>query len=469
MIARCASSVLNLAYLSATSKDRTLASVSRRSGVPRSLRILLKLIAAVAPLIAAVLAMLAAYYFSVVAPRERAAQAEVQRGQEAFNRLKGSARYLATYDAAARHIDNHYYDQQFRGFDWPKLRREWRARAAEATSDQDLYDQVFFQLARRFPASHVMMFPPRAPAAGTSLAAGGSQPCSDVDMGFQFARFRRGASESAVVGEVWSGSEAARAGMVPGSSIQSLKVTTPLRGGRDVVASLVRLSPDQRRDFETFGYVPGGSPPPDQEVRFRVKCGKEQKPFEARRLPGGAIYIRFDEFQPKILEKVRAALSQAGSAGAVLDLRFNGGGYTMLLLNALFPEREPIYRSRSASGVTTWRGDRKTPKYDGPLAVLIGPASSSAAELTAAVLKHKERGVTIGRRTNGSVLGSRYYPLPDGGKILVPLEEPELLDGTRLEGVGTAPDLEVYPTIEQIRSGIDPALQVAVRELKRRS
>lgn len=73
----------------------------------------------------------------------------------------------------------------------------------------------------------------------------------------------------------------------------------------------------------------------------------------------------------------------------------------------------------------------------------------------------------IGRTTNGSALGALSYPLPDGGSVQVPVEDVEMLDGKRLEGRGVVPDIEVYPTIEQIRSGRDMALDQAVNQLRK--
>ena len=82
---------------------------------------------------------------------------------EAFARLSGPARRLAIYDAFAAQIDQHYYDQSFSGFDWPKVRQEGRSKAAAAPNDLSLYFDVFFPMKERFPASHVFVSPPPTP------------------------------------------------------------------------------------------------------------------------------------------------------------------------------------------------------------------------------------------------------------------------------------------------------------------
>jgi carboxyl-terminal processing protease len=151
----------------------------------------------------------------------------------------------------------------------------------------------------------------------------------------------------------------------------------------------------------------------------------------------------------------------------VIDLRFNSGGFPMLLLNLLLPPGRPVYRTMDASGLRVSRTDAKAAPYAGPLAILTGPASASAAEVSTAVLKRLGRAIVIGRRTNGSVLGAPTFPLPDGGRVQVPVQELIMLDGTRLEGAGVAPNLVVLASSADLRAGRDTALLEALRTLNR--
>lgn len=50
--------------------------------------------------------------------------------------------------------------------------------------------------------------------------------------------------------------------------------------------------------------------------------------------------------------------------------------------------------------------------YGGPLAVLVGPASASAAELLAARLQETGRARIVGRRTRGAGVGTRGSTCP---------------------------------------------------------
>jgi C-terminal processing protease CtpA/Prc len=428
----------------------------------------------VAVLAVVVFCALFATYRFVFLPQQQAGQ---QRQAAAFARLKGPARRLAIYDAFVDQIDRHYYDQSFSGMDWPRLRREWRPKAAAAPDDWRLYWDVLIQVTMRFPASHVGVSMPGALApaphvnqvAAAGPAAKPAAPCTERDAGTQFVMVRRGKGVGSVVGEVWPGSSAARAGVTPGWLVQSWKDSAGLRGERNVEADFTRLTPDQMHVLESGGSVQvENAAALRQRIAFSYRCGGRAGPFETRRLAGGAIYIRFDEFQAPVLKEVEAALRTADDRGAVMDLRSNHGGYAIMGLNLLLAPGRPVYFERDAggrrlrsTGLLGWR-------YRGPLAVLVGPASASAAEVTAAALEHEHRAVIVGRRTNGSVLGSNTYPLPDGGSVQVPVTDVEMLDGRPLEGAGVAPDIEVYPTAADLSAGRDAALERGERELLKR-
>jgi hypothetical protein len=198
-----------------------------------------------------ILAGLAIFYFAVVAPRERARQAEVERRAAAFARLRGPARQLAIYDAFVAAVDEHYYDRTFAGFDWPRLKREWRPKAAAAPDDMHLYGDVFFQMAQLFPISHVGVAMSSGKPGAAVVKPRSSWFLSDDDVGLQIASIRRGKSVRLIVGEVWPGSTAANVGVQPGAVAVSIsKTLKPNREGR-VDLDLLCLTPGESHLVET--------------------------------------------------------------------------------------------------------------------------------------------------------------------------------------------------------------------------
>jgi carboxyl-terminal processing protease len=103
----------------------------------------------------------------------------------------------------------------------------------------------------------------------------------------------------------------------------------------------------------------------------------------------------------------------------------------------------------------------------GPLAVLVGPRTASAAEALTAFLAESGRAVTFGERTAGALTAGAEHGLPDGGRLTVAEEDIRTPAGARLEGVGFVPREVVEATLAQQRSGQDPVLDAAIVRLTR--
>jgi carboxyl-terminal processing protease len=107
-------------------------------------------------------------------------------------------------------------------------------------------------------------------------------------------------------------------------------------------------------------------------------------------------------------------------------------------------------------------------RYAGRVVVLIGPGSASASEIFAHVLQQQKRATVVGRRSAGAVIVSRFYRLPGGGRLQVPIQDYVGVDGQRLEGRGVTPDVVVpAPTFADWRAGRDPELEAALAELRK--
>ena len=188
--------------------------------------------------------------------------------------------------------------------------------------------------------------------------------------------------------------------------------------------------------------------------------------FDQRSLAGGIRYVRFDLFSEQDVDRVLTVVDGAGKAGLILDLRYNHGGSAdaqQRLLDRLLPGNTVYGRNRGRAGEQVMRTDWFGKRYSGPLVVLIGRESASAAEITAAALKQRRRATLVGERTSGSVLNAVEFPLPDGGAVQVPVADFTAADGTRIEGVGVMPDIVAATPAEG-----DSALDRAVAALRPR-
>lgn len=195
----------------------------------------------------------------------------------------------------------------------------------------------------------------------------------------------------------------------------------------------------------------------------------------ARDAGGGRIgYLNIPSlFEQSVLARSRQvlrALMQAGSLdGLILDLRTNGGGtYGNLRgLLALFTDGEVGYFV-ARSGMRTpirVRANNIGNSQRVPLAVLVGPATESFAEVLAGVLQSRGRAVLIGQRTAGNIETLLSHEFEDGSRLWLAEETFRLLDGSGWEGRGLAPDIYVDKNWDEYTADDDPVLAAALEHL----
>ena len=154
----------------------------------------------------------------------------------------------------------------------------------------------------------------------------------------------------------------------------------------------------------------------------------------------------------------------------VLDLRGNPGGTFESLLRVVggfFDHDVKVGQATSRKGSTSLvaktRGDRA---YKGKLVVLVDSDTASAAEIMARLVQIEKRGIVIGDRTAGAVIGAKFFQhgsFPDNLQIVfygVEISTADLVlsDGQRLEGVGVTPDEVLLPTPADLAGHRDPVL-----------
>jgi len=351
---------------------------------------------------------------------------------------------LRIFDAAWRVVERNYYDREARRTELDAIASRTRPLAAKAANDVDLYLNVLRSGFGTLGESHFDAVPPQpAPRPQTSAhpAAPLFTPSGDPPrkgLGFTFTM---NANDFVVVG-VDKGSPLERADVGPGDRILALSMGP--------AGSASRFEGRFERPDGTLAdlsYLWTASRPP---------------PFAATPLPSGRLLLRFDHYDDAALAWLREQLKRVPAKGVVLDLRANNGGDTRAnqhLLGALLGDSVPI-------GI--WlAGRRRVEKtkgsqlYAGALAILIGPMSASAAEVTADALRRHRRAVLVGERTAGAVLVARRFDLPGGGAVQVPIAGFLDLDGKPLEGVGVAPDRPARQTLAAIRADKDLALAAA--------
>ncbi len=158
----------------------------------------------------------------------------------------------------------------------------------------------------------------------------------------------------------------------------------------------------------------------------------------------------------------RYYFAQMDKKGAVIDERFNGGGYIAdyivdLLSRELLGyfnnpvgDRQPF----TAPNAAIW----------GPKVMIINDAAGSGGDMLPYMFRLKGIGPLVGTRTWGGLVGIwDVPPLIDGGYITAPRGGFYNLDGEwAVENEGVKPDIEVEQEPRLVNQGRDPQLEAAV-------
>ncbi|MDQ2920828.1 MAG: S41 family peptidase [Acidobacteriota bacterium] len=386
---------------------------------------------------------------------------------------------LAVFDDAWSSINERYYDLKFNGLDWSAQRTTFRALAAAANSTDEFYS-VLRRMIASLNDSHTKVFAPEEkfdwwhPRFVTSGIA-----VREVD-GFP------------TVVEVERDSEPQRAGVRAGDLIETVngEPALSLINGR-LTNSLSFASASSR--YRAFATVLEGTPGTSLEIRWKGKNGNERSArfqrywqqrelgLRIRRRRGDVAVIQIDAFtRPVVADFVRALKQKiAGARGVILDLRSNGGGdaeamtdVASAFLQAGFGLGQFTGRDGSSFTIATHSKSPFMPEpieqTELPLVVLTSERTASAAEILIAALKTSKRAIVIGTETCGCVLAIRTrHLLPDGGLLDVSELDYQTAVGERLEKHGIKPDETVVVQRNDLYSGRDRAMELAVTKLTR--
>jgi tricorn protease len=150
--------------------------------------------------------------------------------------------------------------------------------------------------------------------------------------------------------------------------------------------------------------------------------------------------------------------------GIILDVRFNGGGFTHeSVLNYLGgKEHAYFYQRQGGKGTALNRGDRK---WTRPLALLINNRSFSDAEIFPNAFRAYGLGKLVGQPTGGMVIGTRSTTLIDGSTFRLPRTGVFTSKGVNMDKEGVIPDVLVEAHPDDLARGEDAQLARAVAVL----
>ncbi len=344
------------------------------------------------------------------------------------------AEFAADFDKVWRITRDHFYDRKMNGVDWAAIGDRYRPLAEAATSREELAD-VINRMLRELKASHIGYYTPDdfefyfLP----SVFGRERQEPPVEQIGVTGERTRGGYLVSAVL----DGSPAAMAGVHVGDTLvqaggQPFTTVGAFRGHTGNSMLLLLDRPGQGR------------------LTVVVKPVREtiQQPFlqaterSIHVIDTGGKRLGYIHLWCMTSDRFRALFASAltdklaNTDGLILDLRDGFGGTPTGYTDPLFVPDVRIEsedRGRRTGGHVA---------YNKPVVAVINNGTRSAKEYLSYVLKKTGRATLVGTRTAGAFLGAIGFPIGADGFLELPVLNLSL-DGTRLEGRGVSPDVEV--------------------------
>ncbi len=415
--------------------------------------------------------------------------------QEDFSNLS----YTDAFDAMIEMFRQKYAYTEFKNIDWDAKIAEFRPRIveAEANNDSAAYQLALRDLIWSIPDGHLSA-PIDNVEFSTDTGGGLGMAIREIDSG------------ETIVNYILDGGPAAEVGIELRAQILDINGTPIDQAVSDSVPWSLPFSSAHTLRLQQLRYVlrypvgtdveityqnPEDSAPTTVTLTtvaerssfafssFNSGLTGAEVPVEFKLLDNGYGYVKIYSFFDntvltiQLWEHMIQVLNQ-GVPGLIIDMRQNGGGSGFLAdqMAAYFyndplvlgntqtydedlgkfyadPERESLYYLPP-----------EDLRYNGPIAVLVGPSCSSACEFFSYDMTLQDRAAIVGQYPTGGLgAGQATYLMPDGLQLQYSVGRSVDADGNIIiESTGVVPTVQVPVDEDTLFSDGDPILDAAV-------
>jgi C-terminal processing protease CtpA/Prc len=233
-----------------------------------------------------------------------------------------------------------------------------------------------------------------------------------------------------------------------------------------------------------------------QDFKLKRTMFSEDAPWYFRNLPiveyerleGDISYVALNTFRSEhvVAEFDKVFPQIRSSKGLIIDVRENGGGMSGLayqIIGRLTDQPLPNGRWKSRKYIPSfhawgkpegWYEAAHDPEplplvedpYLGPIVILAGPLTGSAAENFLVPFQAGGRAVLVGEKTAGHVGNPLVSILPGGAESYIVTMSSTYPDGKEYDGIGVIPDVEVANTRSDVALGRDRVLETGLEILR---
>jgi tricorn protease len=365
-----------------------------------------------------------------------------------------------------RRLRDEFYDPDLHGVDWPAQRAKALRLAAGVDHAADFADVMNIMLGS-LNASHMGYFPG---------GRGDRSPAGWLGLEFAAGHQGEGLRVAAVVPH--GPADQVAVGLQPGDLVLAINGqpvgrtadfhAPVMAAGGDPVLLFYRRGREEREVFVR--------PVTWREIRQRIyEADVKANRARVEELSGGCVgYIHIQGMgraEVELFERDLFAAAQ-GKDALVIDVRWNGGGWTTDLLLTILTQPLHAY-TLPRGGVIGYPDAERLPlqRWNKPIAVICDESSYSNAEIFSHAIKTIGRGPVVGETTGGNVISTGGWTTLDGGWVRLPFrgwytwgdpDNPERNNRNQEHG-GCVPDHLVPLGPVELLAGQDPQLQKAVQ------
>lgn len=375
------------------------------------------------------------------------------------------------FDEGWSAINNGFYDPQFHGQDWDELKIKYKPWAMSASTAQD-FRYVFNLMLGQLNASHMGMF--------------GSNPETTLTdrtgrLGIEIEPTKGGVKITHVV----PNSPADR----PNSKMEEGEIITHVDGEELTAATnFFELLDDQSGNQVLMTVKAKNGDERELVIRPNRSLGGllyEEWVAERKKLveeySGGKLgYIHIQGMNFRSFERFERELTASGlgKEGIVIDVRYNGGGWTTDYLMAVLNVTQHAYTVPRGAASDLEKENEKFKEFypyserlplaswTKPSIAMCNESSYSNAEIFSHAYKSLELGTLVGMPTFGAVISTGGKGLLDGTFVRMPFRGWYVKNsGMNMENGPAVPDVLVENAPDEKANGQDSQLQKAVEIL----
>lgn len=375
------------------------------------------------------------------------------------------------FDDAWRALKAGFYDPNFHGQDWDALRARYRPRALAASTAQDFRD-MFNDMLGQLNASHMGMYgsnPEDTQRDRSGLLGIEVMPSSN---GLQVKRVLPGTPADRTDSKIEEGAVILA---VNGTTISTTTNIYELLEGQANERVLVRLRTPSGEETEL-------TIRPTTSIRTNLyeNWVDNRKKLTEKYSNGRLGYVHIQGMNWPSFERFERELTASGlgKEGIVIDVRFNGGGWTTDMLMTVLNVRQHSYTIPRGAAANLDKENKRFKEHypygerlplsswTKPSVALCNHTSYSNAEIFSHAYKTLDLGTLVGEPTFGAVISTGSHSLKDGSRVRMPYRAWYVkATGENMEHGPAVPDVLVMNDPESKAKGEDPQLKKAVEVL----